>query len=131
MGLCVLNHAAMSPVPRLIAPLASRRWRRSSSRSFLLRVLLRLRGTISAIGVSRSYYDDRAARTDVIEIARETVAQFRDFGFFHDFWIIAKLALSGYEVNAPQRGSRSRRKKFRQGGRLEADPDVEGAELRV
>src|ERR1700735_1537709 len=39
-------------------------------------------------------HNDRAARANVIKIAREDVAQFRDFGFFHGFSIIAKLALS-------------------------------------
>jgi hypothetical protein len=35
----------------------------------------------------------------MIELSRKAVAQFRDFGFFHDPSIIAKLALSGYEVH--------------------------------
>jgi len=41
-----------------------------------------------------------AACADVIEIARKAVSELRDFGFFHDSRIIAKLALSGYEVDA-------------------------------
>ena len=36
----------------------------------------------------------------MIEIARKAVSELRDFGFLHDSWIIAKLALSGYEVKA-------------------------------
>jgi hypothetical protein len=45
-------------------------------------------------------HNDRAPSADVIEIARKAVSELRDFGFFHDSWIIAKLALSGYEVDA-------------------------------
>src|SRR5258708_17296340 len=56
-----------------------------------------------------------AARADVIEIAREPVAQFRDFGFFHDSWIVANVALSGYEGVrrcAPRVSSRSNCEEF-------------------
>jgi hypothetical protein len=41
----------------------------------------------------------RAARANVIEIAREAVTKFRDFGFFHGLPILAKLALSDYGAN--------------------------------
>src|ERR1700722_11415249 len=45
-------------------------------------------------------HNDGTACANVIEIARKAIAELCDFGFFHDSWIIAKLALSGYEMDA-------------------------------
>ena len=44
-------------------------------------------------------HDNGTPCANVIEIARKAVPELRDFGFFHDSWIIAKLALSGYEID--------------------------------